>query len=482
MPIVPQHSTALGHNANIFQPPTSASSTSASPAFATATRSIDYFSPRARKRARPDSSHSPDPQETPWTASPGWIQCPTPSDAMYGSARTAQSSVLVNERYRLAGGFDTPGLLATDEDTSSFGGSEVDCRTRLRDIDALPRRRQGDMEALCGPLARERNGVARLPSSANGSPEQAAGWTSFAFGLVSKMFTFGSGMIRGFYAGDGKGYNLQQRSTFSNSPIVAPSRERDGGTPVPGSWRDDDEFLGDFEQDNPESPSLPPARPPNKRRQTDKDSWVMIGTPDIRGHSLSPKRKTSSTSIPRASLGGRPTASRANIRRSIAPSRRQPSYVSHTDSPAATYQTQNTIHDPLNGAATKRASIAPSRSPGSGNNPGSRPTSSSSKTHHQHHHHHHHHRTNSDTTHISPDAQRLMKRQAKQGKAADKAISGMSRRLEDLIRQGQEALGTKVSVEGGGAYGGPGEDVEMDEGFVDDDDDDHNDEGVDVWR
>lgn len=60
---------------------------------------------------------------------------------------------------------------------------------------------------------------------------------------------------------------------------------------------------------------------------------------------------------------------------------------------------------------------------------------------------------------MSPEAERLAKRQAKQDRAADKAIYSMSRRLDDLIRQGQQALGTKFTVEG---------DVDMeDEGFVD---------------
>ena len=49
---------------------------------------------------------------------------------------------------------------------------------------------------------------------------------------------------------------------------------------------------------------------------------------------------------------------------------------------------------------------------------------------------------------VSPEAERFVRRQAKQDRAADKAIGSMSKRLEDLIRQGQEALGTKVDVEG----------------------------------
>lgn len=45
-------------------------------------------------------------------------------------------------------------------------------------------------------------------------------------------------------------------------------------------------------------------------------------------------------------------------------------------------------------------------------------------------------------------------------------MSSMSRQLQDLIRQGQEALGTKFDVEGGDS----GMDLDLDEGYVDDGD------------
>ena len=38
--------------------------------------------------------------------------------------------------------------------------------------------------------------------------------------------------------------------------------------------------------------------------------------------------------------------------------------------------------------------------------------------------------------------------QAKQERLADKTMSNMSKQLDELIRQGQQALGTKIEVEG----------------------------------
>lgn len=179
----------------------------------------------------------------------------------------------------------------------------------------------------------------------------------------------------------------------------------------------------------------------------------MVGTPDLADSS--PKRKISSSSIPRASnttLSPRPQASRASSRRSLAPvSRRQSSYVTHAGSPALDPNRQRLgspdRHQP------RRASFAPARS--------SRPSSA------------HQQQQQQSQAYVSPEAERFVKRQAKQDRANDKAMKSMSKQLQDLIRQGQEALGTTYDVEGhedddGGAEGGGG--MEMDEGLVDEED------------
>lgn len=181
----------------------------------------------------------------------------------------------------------------------------------------------------------------------------------------------------------------------------------------------------------------------------------MVGLPDLTDSS--PKRKVSSSSIPRSSntaLSPRPQASRASSRRSLAPvSRRQSSYVTHTGSPALDPNRQRPTSSDLH--PQRRASFAPTRS--------SRPSSS-----HQ----------QEQAAYVSPEAERFVRRQAKQDRANDKAMRSMSKQLQDLIRQGQEALGTRYDVEGhddgdddGAGAGGGGEEdyggMEMDEGFVD---------------
>lgn len=332
----------------------------------------------------------------------------------------------MNERYSLAGGLDTPGLQATAEMEQMQLGSSTQERRWRGESNGFARLAA---RATSDPLARERNGVPRMQSSPSGEPKRS--WAGMAFSLVGKVFNLGSSVFRGFYAGGGKGYEVKP------SDDMWMSRER-CSTPLPGSWLEDD-FFGDSAKEDDETLS----RPPNKRRQTDKEAWVMVGAPETEA---SPKRKVSGTTAQKATTNtynsphSRPTASRASNRRSLAPlppSRRHSSmHVTHSGSPAQ-------LQVPL--SPERRASFAPMRS-------NSRPSSSS----------------NHDQSYVSPEAERFVRRRARHDRQADAAMSDMSKKLADLIRQGQAALGTKFSVEGDDDDDDGG-DVGMDEGFVDED-------------
>lgn len=414
-----------GRTAHLFQPPKASPSVAATPSYATS--SSDYLSNGAsKKRSRPASSYHERAQGDRWNTVPSWAHdaATANDDDVFSSG---QNSLVVNERYELSGGYDTPGLAAN---------VELD---RVVEQDAQARRFTRDRDAtfgnsgtcLSGPLARERNGLARLPDIQIG--EQPISWTKFAFSLVGKAFNFGTSVFKGFYAGGGAGYDFNEKQGYGvASPII--TDHSDGPpTPVPGQWQGD--FFGDFEQDNPLSPPSSGMRPPNKRRQTDKDAWVMIGTPDNTGPS--PKRKVSGGQVIQSTktITPRPSASRASSRRSYLPTatRRQTSHVSQLGSPSL-----------FTAGPDRRASVANVRSPVS------RPSSSAA------------HRSSLGpgfgSEYMSPEAERYRKRQAKQDRVADKTIGNMSRQLEELIKQGQAALGTKFSVEGDA-------DEEMDDDF-----------------
>ncbi|KAH9812179.1 hypothetical protein Tdes44962_MAKER05820 [Teratosphaeria destructans] len=386
-----------GVHAHIFQPPKSPASAFTSPAFATST-TPDYFGAAgARKRSRADSND----RRRPDAATPGWRQCSTPGDVSYAAAFSQDISA-ANESYRLAGGLDTPGLLT---------GSEMEQR-----------------QLYVGPLARERNGGARLRSPPNGSADKPSTWTGMAFGFVSKFFSFGTSVFKGFYAGGGKGYAMP------DAPPDEPRVFRNVGcsTPLPGAWQNDEDRVNGLEHDNPHSPSARPTRPVNKRRQTDRESWVMVGTPDL--ETASPKRKQSAIDMAtRQTIAVRPSASRASSRKNIIPlSRRQTSDLSAAGS---------AVQPPT--SPTRRASFAPMRSSPRPSNPLERALGRTAKA-----------------AYVSPEAERYVKRNARRDRKAESAIGDMSRKLADLIRQGQEALGTKYSVEGSGYD-------DEDEGFVD---------------
>lgn len=390
-------------NAYFYQPPKSPVVT---PSVATPG---DYFSVRSRKRQRPDSARA----HTRFSYS---AQCPpTPIDVASGDSYEPDSA-FVNERYRLAGGFDTPSLRATRLESAVQEENAFRRRLRDHDMDSFGAR---DCAPSFGPLARERNGAGR-GSQSDVDQNSRNTWTGLAFGaigIVGKVFSFGSTVVRGFYAGGGKGYDMNpQGRSGSRSPDGVLNQA--AATSIPGSWANEDELLGEPEQDTGYSASLSQERPQNKRRQTDRDEWVVIGTPDLEGANPSLKRRISSNWIPRSSLGA--TASRASSRRSIAPITRRPSsYANVAGSPA-----QRAIV--TTGGHSRRASIASPRSPHA--NP--RPSTG-----------------DSGASQMSPETERFAKRQARQERQVDKTMSSMEQRMKDMIKQAQQALGTKYSVE-----------------------------------
>ncbi|QIX00496.1 hypothetical protein AMS68_006013 [Peltaster fructicola] len=372
-----------GKYANIFQPPAPSPVTSTPP-------QNDYFSSNSRKRQRAGSSMG---KST--CGNHDW-RTRSPSEDITFSTE----SLHVNDRYKLKGGFDTPGLLATELDTPA----DLDINARRMTRDPEPTMRISD-PSFAGPLARERNGFARKPVARNGA-EISPSWTRYAltlpFSLAGKVFSFGTTVLKGFYAGGGQGFELDGRW------------HADQETPIPGSFyesaQQDYGFVGDFEQDNNTPTSRPP---PNKRRLTDRDSWVMVGTPDLEATTpASPKRRPTLSGLSR-----RPANLRTTSRKAL--SRRQSYNTALGSPPILSVQ----ISEPA------RISLPIS------------PTRHSPRSAFQ-----------------SPEAERFARRQAKQERVTDKAMNNMSRQLEELIRQGQAALGTKFTVEDNGFD---------DEGFVD---------------
>lgn len=234
--------------------------------------------------------------------------------------------------------------------------------------------------------------------------------------------------FRGFYAGGGEGYSFARPTQFQSN---YDSHYR-SSTPLPGEFPQDNSFFGDFEQDNT------PARPA-KRIHTDTGAgWVMVHH-DSATHDSSQRlstRKVSSNGLTRLNSPSRSTASRASSRRSLIPVSRRTS--SHATSTSAAVDTAS----PAFTHVERRASTASTRSPIQQHrrNAGLRPSTPNGSP-------------------LSPEAQRFISRNEKQEREHEKSMRKMSKQVQDLIKQGQAALGTKFEVED-----------DTDEGFEEGDD------------
>ncbi|KAK4966973.1 hypothetical protein LTR66_012017 [Elasticomyces elasticus] len=431
-------STGAGRNAHLFRPPqTPATTTSTS--YASAPDTGDYFSQSGRGRLRAERTHS-NAFATPYSAGANdWTDVSGGRDRMLASTDAMSPGPLVNTRYQLAGGFDTPTLAATAqfEDTAMYS----DTNFRRRWSDRGGPRRTGSV--VDGPLARERNGRGRiLPQSPDDEPDSS--WSKLVLGtlgfVAGKMWSLcRDGAFRGFYAGGGKGYDLP--APYADSALGAhDSHGRQLHQPPSSYLPSEEEFLGDFEQDNT-------PRGPSKRLRTESGGgWVMIGSEDVRERSprLS-SRKTSSTAVPRLSTL-RPTASRASSRRSLVPFTRKPSsHTSYTGSPTphapqSRPSTAGSTHPGLSRQASTASTRSPNNPTRSPSEPRPRPDGLQGAT-------------------LTPEQQQYLSRKERQDREADKSMRNMGRQLRSLIKQGKEALGAKVGVEDVG-------DVDLvDEGF-----------------
>jgi len=368
--------TPKGRNPHLFQPPNPA-----------ATSTSDYFARHPRKRARAPSQIST-------TTVPYWQQNPTPSEA---SSTCFSSAGLVDERYTLHNGRATPAGMLTDYD----------------DEEEEPR------ALYFGPLARERNGGSRSAiTSSHNKNSGSGGWTGLAFSFVGKVFDFGGRVLKGFYAvGGGTGYAL---------PPPSPACRGNRGTPLPGAWKSDEEFLhddDDDDDDDEEEDEREERRPALKRRQTGRETWVFVSPHGERGRSSPRRKKPTTRTASHAPL--RPSLTRNSSSRRISAataSRRQSSQHNHSQS------------QPLypNSPRVSTASLHP-------RTPSQQQQYTPLAEHDQ-------------PTYISPEAASYIRRRRARDRAAEASMTDMSRRLAVLIREGQEALGTRVEVEDEGGY------------------------------
>ncbi|TVY48161.1 hypothetical protein LOCC1_G001253 [Lachnellula occidentalis] len=412
-----------GAKSHIFQPPRTRSDSASSSlvltrstASTTTSKSMTRppFTQRKRSRAMDDEDGAMD-------------RCP-------GSPQP-----LVNTKYVLAGGMDTPTIRA-----SQLGESEYTDVSYRKQLDGgIRETRRGLFCDIEGPLPPDgRQG--------NGRPVgwDSPGTTSWGKAVLGKIWQWGGAVFRGFHAGGGQGYTLNTNPESSSYPVEPsfweteksfstwgpPDRE---STPVPGRFPEED-FIPNYLDQHPT-----PEPRPSKRRQVSRNNteneeiaknWVVVQPPaTIQPPAIetsTPSKPqtqpraggTSRYSMPTASSSGRrstATPVRPASRAGTAPRRPMLPKVSHAGSPALT---------PSRGASFASARSSP-------NSKIPRPSSPMRSP------------NKAMTSPAAKEAQRWVAQKKKEEREADESIKRLDRQLKAMIREGKEALGTRVEVE-----------------------------------
>lgn len=383
--------------------------------------------------------------------------------------------------YTIAGRIDTPnGMISKEDDTMGDSMlSDGDYRKML----GTKRPRGGDV------LESTEGATFNIPLSQQSQQQQTSsqGWGSFAVSVVGKIWQFcRPGSFRGFHAGAGQGYDLQPsvddvsmlQDDIDHDPRQIPGR-------YPGAeWseKENDVYIN--------SRASTPTGPAVKRRQTTapKDdlgkNWVMVndagvtnsraGTPEASrraSHVLSPRNRNSTPSVTtgrristpasrrmaqRQSMAATPTATRDQERpqssasfasqRSPSPS---PTKIS-TPQPQPVFSTPKTTNSARRHRASNSIAATPThRRTHSNATPSHRRTTSNASMASGNRGSQKHDSFESSPR-LNDEARRLAAKRKKADEYADYRVTGLNHTVMDLIRQGQEALATKVDVEGNG--------------------------------
>ncbi|MCJ1354417.1 MAG: hypothetical protein MMC33_004405 [Icmadophila ericetorum] len=333
---------------------------------------------------------------------------------------------LANSRYRLASGLDTP--------TASLSSAFERVSTNSITPEIYRRGRQWNIAGSTTPesyfphtssaLAREANGRGRGGSQT--SVARRNGWgkavVSAFGGVAGKLWQFcTAGTFRGFYAGGGPGYAMEdslphtssvQSSVWENVEENNRRYTDSTATNLPGAFPEL-ELIPDYLSYEDRTPTRPA-----KRIQRDGD-WVILNQEALTRESnpsCAPLRPTLPASTPSA----RPTRPSPYKRPALHHAR-----SSYAGCPS------------LRLADLQKASSASVRSPSSTptnlNRPSSRQNSSPPK-----------HVVESP---MSPEAQKFVAKLRRKEAEEDREMTRLNAKLQAMIREGKEALGTKIEVE-----------------------------------
>ncbi|KAL7627295.1 hypothetical protein AAE478_001484 [Parahypoxylon ruwenzoriense] len=403
------------------------------------------------------------------------------------------------QRYVLAGQIETPNHLAqmdTKDAMEDSVYSDVNYRRALG-----PKRMHHELESTTP------NHMAADPAQ-QAQVRQTNGWGSLALstigGVVGKVWQFcKAGAFRGFYAGGGRGYDMETPKASSSSEGQVWCNEHDVPTLPnlnPGialnEFPQSDYSPFYYEQETPES--TPPPAP--KRRQissgTPNDelgrNWVVVQEPAVqrRRHSVASRASTGHTPQRQDASILRRRISRPISRLSTANfTRQQSGRISHAGSVSLSH------HEPASFASPRPQTPAPHIPPPSRIPVPSRPQTPNAFSPHLTQQpsriptpspfsakiNSSHRRNNStasaasatapgrlrqrdsmvgfegNSPRLDTEAKNLAARRMQDEMEADARMNDFNARIRDMIRQGKEALGTTVEIETDGEGEGDGE-------------------------
>jgi len=340
----------------------------------------------------------------------------------------ASPALLANTDYCLFGGLDTPGAwseqrleradeLDAERDYRRNRFSEAPSSTPLFDKDA----------ALLQMNKEHVDAVQRSSTSNNSWHVRKAAW-ALTGGLAGKIINFcWNTTFRGFQAGDGQAYTNYAEAVTRCSPDSRQDNFLRRRVHIPGSFPGDRRSF-DGQGQHSEEPLQFCRTPVVYSRHVSEDSvtknsWVLVEHNQSNDQDQSPVRKRSRASV----AGGRHDV--------VQPIQGPRSYTASFASPRRTTSTASVQARPLSANKRPRALLAsPSR------------RQSSLATGQQ--------------SPASPEIESFQRKRRKESKKQDESLRRLNAQLQDMIREGQQALGSKIEIFDG---------HNTDEGYFDDD-------------
>lgn len=327
----------------------------------------------------------------------------TPAWDLFSSTELEGPSPLINTDYILANGGEDHQRLDL-KDTREKLVEELDYRPN--------RYRNGSLFGGQRALSAENKDVGSRKRSRSEATEMVTqqpipatpttpGWGRAVFTVVGRVWDFcWTSAFRGFSAGGGRGYQVETPATASKEASSwqmvqrqddpsALAQSRLEGTPIPGQFPEEDAEL---------------------EQSRDKETWVLV--PDSPSVKMSSPRSTSPTHVARK-VPRRSNVYRAQPRRSLGNARAM-------NKRPTLNPTRPTVPPPL--SPTGRPST-PIKQPLS-------PT-----------------RTSANGSPASRDAQRFAAQFRRREREEDASIQKMNDQLKALIREGREALGSRVEID-----------------------------------